>query len=310
MQLPDSAAALLPANTTYPWWGSVVFLAGAHAAFSIRFARSHSAVVPGWALFCYVAFCVGALYRSTFPINWSARPHWCLWETPLRIVGGDMADRLVAQTAEVSLGCITAFTSGVHLDKLKRPRTALAARLLSWPIVVAQMSCWVGEITDNKLYHVIEESLWGCTYALHFALAALATLAVREQAPSMAKTYLFWLAVGCVPYVYFMAAVDVPMYYAQWQADEAKGVVYDGWGPGLYRMLTCQVVSDDWEGWKEDAQWQCLYFGVAPFVAYGMANSLKGKPKRGAAAKPAGASPPLALRKPSRRAASPAKKKA
>ena len=65
------------------------------------------------------------------------------------------------------------------------------------------------------------------------------------------------------------------MYYAQWQADEARKTVYDGVLSGLRRMLTCQEVADDWAGWQEDAVWETLYFGVGPLAALAIANSLR-----------------------------------
>ena len=276
--LANPAPAVEPvadlAHRTYAWWTALVVLTGAHAAGSVRFAFVRAATVPSRARACCVAFSWGVFFRATFPIHWSTRPHWCLWETPLRVFGGDLADRLVAQTAEMSLGCLAAWTSATHLDRLERPRAAAVAGRLWWPIAMAQASCWAGEIMDHKGFHFAEESLWTATFAGHCALAAGTWIAVRDRAPSTAKRSLLYLAMGCIPYLCFMAAIDVPLYYSQWQTDHNHGMAYESWGQGLRRMLRCQHVSDDWNGWQDDVLWQVSYFGVAPFGVRAMADSL------------------------------------
>ena len=48
--------------------------------------------------------------------------------------------------------------------------------------------------------------------------------------------------------------------------DEAKGTQYYTLTEGLGWMLHCNAVNDDWDQWAEEAQWQTLYFGVAPLL--------------------------------------------
>ena len=164
---------------TNAWWACTVAVAGVQAVIALEFSRRQKDSVPDWARFCFAAFSVGALLRSAFPIRWSTRPHACLIDTPFRVVGGHMFDRVVAQTAEVSFGALVAFSSDHHLAHLGLPRTAAVARACAWPIVLAQCCCWIGEITDNKLWHVYEESLWGSTFAVHAALACFALVMSR-----------------------------------------------------------------------------------------------------------------------------------
>ena len=275
-------------NPTYVWWVSLCVVTFIEAVLFTAFARRETKV-PYWAKFCLVAFALGAHFRSVVPVRWATRPHGCLYESPYRILGGDMLDRFVAQTAEVSLGALVAFTSGTHLDTLGLSRMAALARFCVWPIVLAQCCCWVGEISDNKLWHVFEESLWGSTFSVHALLAAAAWLTTaswsaeptgkgRSAAAVKARSFLLILGLLCLPYVHFMFTVDVPMYHEQWRTDEAKGTIYDGWGPGLRRMLTCHDVADDWLGWSEDALWMSLYFGVGPIAARALAGSLRAAP--------------------------------
>jgi len=191
------------------------------------------------------------------------------------VLGSDLFDRLVANCAEVSFGALIAEVSGFHLDILGLRWLPAVARLCAWPIVLAQACCWTGEISDNKLWHVVEESLWGGTFALHTALACAALLQPADgKAAASSRSCLLAIASLSAAYVYFMVAVDIPMYYAQWRADEARGVEYDSAAKGLGRMCRCQHVADDWEGWSEDATWEALYFGVGPLLASWAARTL------------------------------------
>ena len=56
------------------------------------------------------------------------------------------------------------------------PNSACLAGWCSLPIVVAQGCCWCGVITDNKIWHVAEESLWGAAFAMHCFLATFGWL--------------------------------------------------------------------------------------------------------------------------------------
>ncbi|EOD39667.1 hypothetical protein EMIHUDRAFT_97839 [Emiliania huxleyi CCMP1516] len=266
-----AAANLAAANPTYVWWAALTAVTACHALLSVRFARRSAGAVPSWALGYVVVFSVAAFVRSAFVVRWSSRPHACLFDTPCvtrhsrsaqhtsakptrlalacvdRVLGSDLFDRLVANCAEVSFGALIAEVSGFHLDILGLRWLPAVARLCAWPIVLAQACCWTGEISDNKLWHV---------------------------AAAASRSYLLAIAFLSAAYVYFMIAVDIPMYYAQWRADEARGVEYDSAAKGLGRMCRCQHVADDWQGWSEDATWEALYFGVGPLLASWAARTL------------------------------------
>lgn len=273
------------------WYMAQTAASGLHFVLSIRFAK-REASAPAWVSFCLVAFSTSAFFRSTFPINWSTRPHCCLIEVPYApFLGSDVVDRLFAQTAEVSFGFLIAFTCGRHVESLQQHKTAALARLLAWPTVLAQVNCWIGEITDNKMWHVFEETLWGSTMAMQAMLCAFAVFGARDVSKKAGQPQTEFLAarrhasvclisfcIICLPYVYFMFSVDVPMYYGQWQADEAKGTIYDSAAKGLRRMLVCQRFSEDWRLWEEEAVWQACYFSICPIFARLMAGSLRAPP--------------------------------
>jgi hypothetical protein len=68
-------------------------------------------------------------------------------------------------------------------------------------------------------------------------------------------------------YVAFMYAVDVPMYWARWLADEAAGRHYMSILQGVVDVASRRVVSHRWGDWKNEVAWMSLYFSVAVWIS-------------------------------------------
>lgn len=304
---------------TWLWWICLLALTIYHLGATVREARALDlSALPSSArcvVACSLTFAVGALLRTLFPVRWGSRPHACLYDVPYDadFLGSDLFDRITANIAEMSMGMLIAQSAAIIHASLGFPRLAAISRLLLWPIALAQCFCWWGGSTDNKLAHVIEESLWGGTFAVHAALTVTGWAGTfgggkngeSHDASTLRRQRNLYLVslVPCACYVYFMCArprllthcpaaaactldialtlvltlwrlhwawrrfaVDVPMYYEQWRADETRGVVYDSFLDGLRRMATCQDFSDTWGQWSEDAVWMSGYFGIAPFI--------------------------------------------
>jgi len=64
-----------------------------------------------------------------------------------------------------------------------------------------------------------------------------------------------------------MFAVDVPMYWSRWLADEASGRHYMSIGQGLLDVATRRVVSYQWAVWKSEIAWMSLYFSLAVWIS-------------------------------------------
>jgi len=260
---------------TWIWWAGLSLFTAVRACLICRSASSSDS--PTWALAAMCTYAIVAFLRATFPINWATRPHSCLVEaSPFTFLGGALFDRFFAQCAEMSLGILMACTSGTHAEFLGFVRSASYARALVLPIAIAQCCCWCGEVSDNKVFHVAEEGLWTATFAAHVAIAVRVWLGTSGAARS--RRTLLWIATLSTPYVFFMALVDVPMYYRQWIADEVNGTQYDSFSVGLQRMATCAQRVDRWDEWREEATWQSLYFGAAPFACVALASSLGRSP--------------------------------
>jgi hypothetical protein len=89
----------------------------------------------------------------------------------------------------------------------------------------------------------------------------------RESRPVLAL-----ICAGGLLYVGYSFGVDVPMYWARWAADEARGHVYLGLAQGLADASSRWVVSHRWADWQSEVVWMSLYFSVAVWLSIGLAH--------------------------------------
>ena len=126
----------------------------------------------------------GALFRAAFPVRWGSRPHACLVAGLGGVLGSDLADRTAATVVEVSLASLASATTAATASSRGHASLARGHRLAFAPIVLAQLACWYGCATDNKLWHVVEESLWTLTFAAHLMLGLVGARVKLKKAPS------------------------------------------------------------------------------------------------------------------------------
>ena len=71
-------------------------------------------------------------------------------------------------------------------------------------------------------------------------------------------------------YVAFMALVDVPMYFARWRSEQARGVATPNALSVLVDARIRSVVTFRWEDWRAEIPWMTLYFSVGVWVSIGL----------------------------------------
>jgi len=135
-------------------------------------------------------------------------------------------------------------------------------------IAIAEINSWYAVLTTRNIGHVVEESLWG-TAAL---LSVLAMLAIWPQANARGRRWLALAVVAGGLYAAYMFAVDVPMYWARWVADEAAGRVYTTVVAGVADASSRWTVSHDWARWHTEVVWMTLYFSVAVWISIALAH--------------------------------------
>jgi len=133
---------------------------------------------------------------------------------------------------------------------------------------IAEINSWYAVLTTRNIGHVAEETLWGgCA-----VLSVGAMLAMWPRATARGRRWLLLAIVAGGLYAAYMFAVDVPMYWARWVADEAAGRSYPSVAAGVADAASRWTVSHDWAHWHSEVVWMTLYFSVAVWISIGLAH--------------------------------------
>ena len=116
-------------------------------------------------------------------------------------------------------------------------------RTMSIVLSIANAFCWLGVITKNQIFHVVEETLW-------MVMGVYLFLRYRKQMAALNV---------CAIYVIYMVFVDIPMYVTRWM--EYGGPVL-GLIEGIYDTFQCEIVSKG-EVWYPEMFWMTPYFTIA-----------------------------------------------
>ena len=177
-----------------------------------------------------------------------------------------LVGRSVATVAEVSFAGQWALLLWWLSKRTDQP----TARILAVPIVplltTAQCCAWYGVLTTNYVGQTVEESLW-TTGALVFMTGLFLC---RRTADARLKPFLTSGLVLCTGYVLFMTTIDVPNYYALWQAKEAANATYLTLAEGLQDVQNMKITGS-YEDWRYPMVWQTLYFSIAVWISLAMA---------------------------------------
>jgi hypothetical protein len=207
------------------------------------------------------AYVFGCAFRSVLPRADIQRI--CLFDTWLCSV---LVGRSVATIAEVCF----AIQWAIVLRQLAGVAKSDTARNISGVIVplilLAECCSWYAVITTSFLGNAIENSIW----ALAFLLIAVALLRLMIAFHGLARLAIGVTVAGVACYLAFLVVIDVPMYFARWQADLASGREPLGMAAGLYDVSTRWIVTHDFGQWKDEMAWMGLYFSVAVWSSLGL----------------------------------------
>ncbi len=245
------------------WWSFLVLVSVANVLLwrllHRRFRRRTSGRGDGtlrvelMVLLC-AAYVFGCAFRSVLPRADIQRI--CLFDTWLCSV---LVGRSVATIAEVCF----AIQWAIVLRQLAGVVKSDTARNISGAIVplivLAECCSWYAVVTTSYLGNTIENSIW----ALAFLLIAVALLRLMTAFQGVARLAIGITVAGVACYLAFLMVVDVPMYFARWQADLASGREPLGMAAGLYDVSTRWIVTRDFVQWKDEMAWMALYFSAA-----------------------------------------------
>ena len=259
-------------NPVAVWWCFLIGVSAANIAWWFWLGRRLRQAANGWQsaafaveplLLLSAAYVFGCAFRSVLPRADVQRI--CLFDTFLSSV---FVGRSVATVAELCFAAQWAIVVRLLADIANSDTARRCAALVMPLIVIAECCSWYAVITTDYLGNVFENSLWTATYLL----IGVALLRLVFRFRGIAQTAIAVVAVGILGYVVFMCTVDVPMYFARWQADTAEGREYLGLFAGLYDATSRWVVTRDFAPWREEIAWMSLYFSMAVWTSLALAS--------------------------------------
>lgn len=233
------------------WVHSARRLGGRRAAFSPEVYETRQLLL--WLSALYVAGCA---FRSVFPMV--DVPRTCLHDTWIsRIFIG----RTVATAAELAF-------SLQWVLLLKEAGVRIVPRLIVAALLAAEAFSWAAVLTQNNLYHAIENSLW----TLSVVLAVVGVVGLWPAASERGKRVVLGVAACAAAYIAFMLSYDVPMYVGRWRAGIPANFNYLSLEQGFGQIIERCVVRRDWTAWWQDAVWLTLYFTTAVWISIALAH--------------------------------------
>lgn len=176
--------------------------------------------------------------------------------------------RCFTTVAEISFSVFIVSVTNIILDSLYYMKGVNVIRKLNNSMVIlisiAQIFCWIGIISQDPSYNMIEESLW--TIFASILLVIYLTINSRiNKLPSspkltQLKSIIPFILIGCVLYILFMILNDVPMYYKRSQELKKNNAPYKNLYDGIENMKKCKKVTSSFKEWKEDIPWLTFYF--------------------------------------------------
>jgi hypothetical protein len=249
------------------WWDFLVLISAGNIALLLSlWRRFHQTggLLRTWPyglqplLLLSAAYVLGCAFRSVLPRADVQRI--CLFDTWLSSV---MVGRSVATIAEL---CFI-LQWAIVLRTLARVAHAETVRNIATAVVpliaVAEICSWYAVVTTDYLGNVLENSLWTAAFLL--IAAALLDLAARFR--GIVQLTIIAAIMGIGGYALFMCTVDLPMYFARWQAEVASGKEFLGLASGLHDVATRWIVTYDFARWKGEIAWMSLYFSAAVWTS-------------------------------------------
>ncbi len=211
-----------------------------------------------WQVLLAAGYVFGCAYRSAFPV----------FDVPRQVLfdgwfSSVMIGRSVATIAELCFAAQWALLMVNLARTTGSSATAVVSRALVPMIVCAELFSWYSVLTTSNIGHVLEESIWGLCAAL---IVGCLCVTWKRIDVALRPMILVCSAAG-LAYVAYMFAVDVPMYWARWMADEAAGRNYFDLIDGVRHATVHRVPSPHWEDWKSEALWMSLYFSVGVWLS-------------------------------------------
>jgi hypothetical protein len=184
------------------------------------------------------------------------------------IISSPFVDRSIATIAEICfILLITSILKNIINNTTKSQNQILILTLLNYSIICAQIFCWLGSLTQNYFFNVMEESTWTICFIIIliilFKLYIFASNNSNAQNNFLKKT-LPLIIIPLILYLLFMIINDVPLYFKRWKNNKNK---YINIINGINKMLKCRKIDKSYKTWKDDYLWIFGYFSFAVWLS-------------------------------------------
>ena len=216
-----------------------------------------------WMLWLSAVYVSGCAFRSFLPRIDLERI--CLVQSELSNM---MLGRSVATVAELCFMAQCALLLYQAGNSKNNKFVLMVSWLLMPIIVIAEVSSWYAILSTNYFGHVLENSIW--TFSAVLLLVSLYLLWPNSTRPQ--RHFLTAMMIFAIGYIWFMISVDVPMYWARWDADLLAGTNYLSISQGILDASRGCVVDFSWDVWRQEIPWMTLYFTLAVWVSISLAH--------------------------------------
>eukprot|EP00435_Cladocopium_sp_Y103_P039839 s207_g10.t1 len=155
-------------------------------------------------------------------------------------------------------------------------------------IVTAECFSFTGTITQSFCWFAWEETCWTISFAMglpvymHLLIAdgklrrrrvkGGEGKAIAEERGALfdGKDFGLVMTLFCIGYVPYMAAVDVPSYWKDYQTQQLQHFVPNSFAEGVWNALTFREVTHNLSAWQSSLLWKSLYFTLGPWLSMAM----------------------------------------
>ena len=152
-------------------------------------------------------------------------------------------------------------------------------------IVIAQIFCWLGVITEHFIFNYVEESLWTLTFIIYIVISSINYYNIVESSTKLDHIKLFYTV--SIPifisYVIYMILFDLPLYLKKWSKIDINKDKRVSWAE-LYKDIQIHLNKDkeslyqkllkitkcrtdnSWEEWEDEVPWMIGYFIIAGWI--------------------------------------------
>ena len=267
LQWPARSSSLTWSNPLAWWWGLLASVSCVNIAVWFllnRQLQEQPAGTPGgmssiglMLLLC-AAYVFGCAFRACLPRADVQRI--CLFDTWLSSV---VVGRSVATVAELGFAAQWAIIL-YQLGTLTGADATLNAAWVIVPLIlIAECFSWHAVLTTNYFGNAIENSIW----AVAFFIAGIGLCRLLPEFNGPVRVVLAIAIIGIAGYLWFLIAIDVPMYLNRGRAKIAAGSRLLRPLEGLRDVSTRWVVTHDLAEWKDEIAWMSLYFSAAVWAS-------------------------------------------